>query len=158
MLADLFLCYYESNYVNNSLHLSRYIDDIIIISTDNLNCSIPVAYPSYLKLTENTLQNNSINLLDLKIILKNHQIYTDIYNKRNDFSFNINSFANFSPCLQLSVYKNILSNYLFLIKKLCSSCFKSHNIKKMIYIALLHGLPKTVHLFNIKVSYINIIF
>ena len=57
MLADLFLYYYKCSYINNSLTLHRYINDIIIISTDNINSSIPDAYPSYLKLTENTLHN-----------------------------------------------------------------------------------------------------
>ena len=94
MLAGLFLYYYKSNYINISLHLYRYIDDII--STDNITCSIPVAHPSYLKLTENTLKNNIINYLDLKLILKNHKIYTDTYDKQNDFLFNVNSFTNFN--------------------------------------------------------------
>ena len=52
LAADLFLYYYECNYINNSLHLYRYIEDIIIISTDNITFSIQVAYPSYLNLTE----------------------------------------------------------------------------------------------------------
>ena len=81
MLADLFLCCYGCNYINNSLHLYRYFDDIIVISTDNITCTVPVTYPSYLKLTENTLQNNTKNFLDLKFIIKNHKIYIDIYHK-----------------------------------------------------------------------------
>ena len=56
MLADLFLYYYECSYIYNSLHLYRYINDIILISTDNITCSFSVAYPSYLKLTESILQ------------------------------------------------------------------------------------------------------
>ena len=36
--------------------------------------------------------------------------------KWNDFLFNANPFTNFSSCLHLSVYRNILSNYLFHIK------------------------------------------
>ena len=38
---------------------------------------------------------NIINFLVLKLILKNHKIYTDIYDKRNDFSFNV-IFPNFT--------------------------------------------------------------
>ena len=99
----------------NSWHLwYRYTDDKILSSTNNITCSIPVAYPSslkltenttdnitysipvacpsYLKLTENTLQNNIINFLDLKLILKNHKTHADIYDKRNDFSFKVNFF------------------------------------------------------------------
>ena len=116
MLADLFLYYYVNSYINNSLHLCRCIDDIILISTDHVTCSAPIAHSSNLQVTENTLQNNIINFLDLKLILKNLKIHTDIYDKRNDFLFNINSFPNFSSCLLLSVYRNILSNHLFRIK------------------------------------------
>ena len=122
-------------------YIYTYIYDIIIILIDNINCSIPVAYSSYLKLTENILQNTITNFLDLKLILKNGKIYTDIYDERNDFSFNANSFINFSSCLHLSVYRNLLTNHLFCIKYLCSSSFKSHKIKKLVYAALLHGYP-----------------
>ena len=34
-------------------------------------------------------------------------------------------------CLYLSVYRNILSNHLFHIKNLCSSCYKNRNIKNL---------------------------
>ena len=86
------------------------IDGIILISTDNLTCSIPVAYPSYLKLNENTLQNNILNFLDLKLIFKNHKIYTDIYDKRKDFSFSVNCFL-----ISVSVYIFVSTEIVCLI-------------------------------------------
>ena len=119
----------------------RYIDDIIIISTDNLTWSIPVVYPCYLKLTENTLQNNIVNFLGLKLILKNHKIYIDFYDKRNDFSFfyfSIQISILFYIFLYIEIFYLIIH---FVLKNLCSSCFKNHNIKKLAYAALLHGYP-----------------
>ena len=81
-------------------------------------CALPVNYPSYLSLTKNILTNNSINFLDLKIILKNKLLSIDIYDKRKDFNFKVNMFTNFNSCMHLSVYRNILLNHLFHIKKL----------------------------------------
>ena len=142
MLADLFLYYYEKTFTNNNnLHFFRYIDDIIIFSTDYTQCELPVTYPSYLSLTKNILTNNSINFLDLKIILKNKLLSIDIYDKRKDFNFKVNMFTNFNSCMHLSVYRNILLNHLFRIKKLSSTQFKNHNIKKLIYDALEHEYP-----------------
>ena len=79
MLADIYLYYYECSYIHNSLHLCRHIDNVILIPNDNVTLSIPVAHPSYLKLTENTFENSIINFIYLKLILKNHQVYTEIY-------------------------------------------------------------------------------
>ena len=44
---------------------------ILFFSANHSKCLFPVKYPSYLTLTKNILTNNSINLLDLKINLKN---------------------------------------------------------------------------------------
>ena len=49
MLGNIFLYYYECNYINNYLHLYRYIDYIILDSTDNITCSVPATYSSSFK-------------------------------------------------------------------------------------------------------------
>ena len=91
-------------------------DGIILISIDNANCSLPLKYPAYLTLTCNNLNNNLINFLDLKILLHSNKIFIDIYHKRKDFSFHMNTFTNYNSCLHASVYQNILLNHLFHIK------------------------------------------
>ena len=84
MLADLFLYCYEYCYINNSLHLHRYSDDIILIWTNNVTCSTPVTNISYLKLTENSLQNSIINFLDLSLkIIK----FADIFDLVTDINY-----------------------------------------------------------------------
>ena len=118
MVADLFLYHYECNYKNNSLLLHRYIDDIVLNSIDNANFSLPVIHSAYLALTFNNLNNNVINFLNLKILLHNNKIFIDIYDKREDFSFQVNIFTGFNSCLHLSVYRNILFKQLFRIKKM----------------------------------------
>ena len=64
MLADIFLYHYECDYKIKNLHLYRYIDDIIFILIDNVNCSLPVNYPAYLTVACNNLSNNLKNFLD----------------------------------------------------------------------------------------------
>ena len=82
MLADLFLYHYEKKFTNNNnINLYRYIDDIIILSANHYNCSLPVIYPSYLTLTKNIITNNSITFLDLKSILNDKHLSIDIYDK-----------------------------------------------------------------------------
>ena len=116
MLVDLFLYHYGCNYKNKNLLLYRYINNVILISTDNAYCLLPVEYPAHLTLTCNNLNNNLINFLDLKILLHSNKIFIDIYHKRKDFSFHMNTFTNYNSCLHASVYQNILLNHLFHIK------------------------------------------
>ena len=51
MMADLYLYYHEkifTNNNNNNIHLYRYVDNIILISTNSFNCLFPVNYPANL--------------------------------------------------------------------------------------------------------------
>ena len=66
MLADLFLYYYEYNHKNNNLQLYKYIDDILI-SIHNVNCLLPVKYPTNSTLTCNNLINMILYLINLHI-------------------------------------------------------------------------------------------
>ena len=62
-----------------TIYLYRYIDDIIF-SANHSNCLFPVKYASYLNLIKNILTDDySINFLDLKVILNNQQLCSDIF-------------------------------------------------------------------------------
>ena len=141
--ADLFLCHCEKNFtITTNNHLYKYIDNIIIFSANHIKCLFPVKYPSYFNLSKNILTNNCINFLDLKIVLNNQQLCIDMYDKRKVFHFKVNALTNFNSCMYLSVYRNNLLNHMLRIKNLCSTKFKTRNIKKLIYDALIHEYLK----------------
>lgn len=143
ILADLYLYHYESNFMNNDILLYRYIDDIILLYTNDCKIyDLPVKYPRNLELTKNLLSNNTISFLDLHIYLNDSKIDTNIYDKRSDFNFRVNLFTHFNSCLHISIYRNIILNHLFRIKNLCSSQYKNKNINKLIHAAINSGYPK----------------
>ena len=101
---------------------------ISILSNDILTFDLPVKSPSDLILTSNVLQNNCLHFLDLNIHLLNNKLHLEIYNRRTDFKFNVNTFAHFKSCLHVSVYRNIILNHLYRIQNLCSSKYKNKNL------------------------------
>lgn len=143
LLADLYLYHYEHHFKNLGIHLYRYIDDIIVINTTSSNTNfIPDFYPSNLEFITNLPINNNIQFLDLCITLANNNLLTDIYDKRKDFNFKVNTFTHFKSCLHVSVFRNILLNHLFRIKRLCSPHLIQKNINQLVFDALHHGFPK----------------
>lgn len=124
MLANLYLFYYERHYQHDDIIFLRYIDDIILISKKAEIFRNPLNfYPSNLELIENVLtSSNSVNFLDLKLIVhSNGSLNFDLYDKRKDFPFKVNTFSNFKSCLHKSVFRNILLNLRYRIVNLCSS-------------------------------------
>ena len=115
---------------------------MLFLSIDSANCSFPVKYPGYLTLTCNKFNKNVIDFLDLKILLHKNKKIIDIYYKCKDFSFQVNTFTSFNFWFHLSVYRIILLKYLLRIKNECSSSYKVPNVKRLIYIAIIHGYPK----------------
>ena len=70
-------------------------------------------FPTDLTLICNNLNNNVINFLDLKILLHNNNIFIDIFDKRKEFSFQVNAFTSFNSCLHLSIYKkNFIKSFI----------------------------------------------
>ena len=71
---------------------SRYLDDILNINNvhfDNMICQI---YPSELQLNKANTSDTEATFLDLHLSLSNDIVYTKIYDKRDDFDFEIVNF------------------------------------------------------------------
>jgi len=128
ILANLYLFYYEKNYnKNNDYMLFRYIDDVIIFSKNNID--IPSFYPINLELIKSSNNTKNVNYLDLNIIIQeNGKITTDIYDKRNEYNFEIAKCQYFNSCLHKKVFKNIIINQLIRINRICSK----DNINKQV--------------------------
>ena len=100
MLTDLYLHRYETEFKNNNIFLFRYIDDITLISSnDVITFHLPIKYPFNLMLSSNLLQNNCLHFLNSNIHLLNNKLQQDIYDKRTDLKFNVNIFTHFKSCL-----------------------------------------------------------
>ena len=98
--ANLFLFFYEWQYINNLkkenviaarkfCYTFRFIDDLITINNENFEKNIRNIYPAELDLKKENQNDKNANFLDLNIEISNSTFQTKLYDKRNNFNFNI---------------------------------------------------------------------
>ena len=68
---------------------SRYLDDILNINNAYFDKMVSQIYPSQLKLNK---ANTEATFLDLHLSISNYIVSTKIYDKRDDFDFEIVNF------------------------------------------------------------------
>ena len=141
LLADLFLYSYESEFLQNlvkdkKIHEARafnftyrYIDDVLSINNPRFAEFLPSIYPPELEIKETTATTSSASYLDLYLEFDDSgKLSTKIYDKRDDFNFQINNFPNMcsnipaSPAYgtyisQLIRYARASSNYSDFLKR-----------------------------------------
>ena len=130
VLANLYLHFFEINYINdNDFRLYRYIDDIIIFSNNDIET--PSFYPQNLELIKSNSNSQNVNFLDINFSKLKHGVFvTDLYDKRNDYKFEIVKSQYYNSCLHKNVFKNIILNNLIRINRLCS---KENINKQLVY-------------------------
>ena len=105
LLADLFLYYYEADFIQNIMRrvngknktlfnfTFRYIDDVLSINNSKIGNYLDAIYPSELDIKDTSDTPTSVNYLDIKLeIGENQHLSTKIYDKRDDFTFSIVNF------------------------------------------------------------------
>ena len=104
LVADLFLYTYEKEFIQNLQkqrkfdelkcfnNTSRYLDDILTIDNPAFELYKNEIYPQELTLNKANLSNTETPFLDLNIKIVNGKIHTSVYDKRDDFGFNIVNF------------------------------------------------------------------
>ena len=109
LLADLFLFSYESEFLQTLVKNKkikearlfnftfRYIDDVLSINNPNFSDWVPLIYPPELEIKETTDTASSASFLDLYLEFDIHShLSTRIYDKRDDFDFEIINFTHLS--------------------------------------------------------------
>ena len=100
LIADLFLYCYERDFmlslspsqvdvIQAFNRTSRYLDDILNIDNPFFSSMVTSIYPSQLKLTKANLSDTETSFLDLHLSIDNGTVTSKIYDKRDDFSFDI---------------------------------------------------------------------
>ena len=99
--ANLFLYVYESKFVSNLLksdperarklrHIFRFIDDLIALNDDGeFSRSFQEIYPPEMELKRENSEDDAASYLDLGLEIKEKQIASKLYDKRNAFNFSI---------------------------------------------------------------------
>ena len=104
IVADLFLFRYESDFMMSHSDdkqadiidafntTSRYLDDILNINNVYFDNMVIQIYPSELQLSKTNTSDTKAALLDLHLSISNDIVSTKVYDKRDDFDFEIFNF------------------------------------------------------------------
>src|SRR4051812_38038194 len=108
-LANLFLYAYEFTFLNNILKQRdfnilykfnkcyRYIDDLLTPNNDKALYELKKKiYPPELELTCDDKNDQEVTYLDLRLEIKKNSLQYCLYDKRDNFGFNIVNFPNLS--------------------------------------------------------------
>ena len=138
LLADIFRYSYEALFIQSLLSTGRkrlasqfnftyrYIDDVLSINNPDFENYLGQMYPPELEIKDTTESNTSASYLDLLLsISRNGQLYTSLYDKRDDFNFHITNFPFLSSYIPSSPHYGVFSSKLIRYARACSSyeCF-----------------------------------
>ena len=161
LVADLFLLCFERDFVlslsdNNQSDIieafnstSRYLDDLLNIDNPYFEQMVGQIYPAELQLNKANSSDTEAPFLDLNLSITNGIVSSKIYDKRDDFNFEIVNFQNLdgdvprSPSYgvyisQLIHFARVCSNVddfnnrnFFLTAKLSKQAYRYHKIRKV---------------------------
>ena len=189
-VADLFLYWYEHDYISKAVtktellsvihvlkYCSRYIDDLNVPNASEEICRIVFEeiYPE-----EHSIESTNTDLmipsfLDLHIFVRSEGFLTKLYDKRQDFSFSVVTFANLSYNIPNSqAYGSFKAGELYricksstrltdfkdetkmLVIKLKNQNFKFNELKRRIS-SFMRSKPACLHKFSNNVTVNDII-
>jgi hypothetical protein len=143
LIADLFLYCYESEFMlelskTKQVDLiqcfnltSRYIDDILNLDNPFFAQYIHKIYPNELVLNLSCLSNTDAAYLDLHLTINNNMIKTSLYDKRDDFNFEIVNFPFLDGNIPKGPSYGIYISQLVRYARACS-CIKDFNDRNLI--------------------------
>ena len=131
LLANLFLFYYEYKYMKNLMkneiwvarkfnNTMRYIDDLLTLNNNRFECAIDDIYPPELQLKKTTDCPTALSYLDVMITIDNGIYSTAVYDKRDNFNFNIVNFPYLSSNIPSKPAYGVYISQLVRISRICS--------------------------------------
>ena len=99
--ANLFLAFYEIRWINDQRKLGvintrklnntfRFIDDLLSLNDDSIfESSYNSIYPTEMELKKENSTNNAATFLDINISIENGKFCTKLFDKRDNFGFDI---------------------------------------------------------------------
>ena len=139
--ADLFLFCYEKDVMMSLYHdkqadvivafntTSRYLDDILNINNVYFDNMVSQIYPSELQLNKANTSGTEAAFLDLHLSISNDIVSTQIYDKRDDFDFEIINFPFLDGDVPCSTFYGVYISQLILFARASSYIpdFNTHN-------------------------------
>lgn len=143
ILANLYLHFYENLQTNvkDIYVIYRYIDDILIAFFKKYNLLLDF-YPRNLTLKLTNSNDKISNFLDLNINISD-QTKFNIFDKRDEFNFNISILQNWYSNLSRLIHKNIILNQCLRIKRIITlDSDKMDKQAQLFNLSVKNGYPK----------------
>ena len=134
LLADLFLYYYEADFMQKLLRKKdkklaisfnstfRYINDVLSLSNSKFGDYVKRIYPIELEIKDTTDTVKSASYLDLHLEIDNEgRLKTKLYDKRDDFSFPIVNFPFLSSNIPAAPAYGVYISQLIRYSRACIS-------------------------------------
>ena len=153
LLADLFLYSYEAEFIQTQVtllksgkrHLAksfcftyRYIDDVLSINNPKFGNYIDDIYPAELEIKDTTDADHRASYLDLDLSYdRDKRLQVKLYDKRDDFNFNIVNFAFLS--IQSPAYGVYVSQLIRYASARASSAYSDFLVRSRLLTSKLLG-------------------
>ena len=142
LVADLFLYCYERDFMlslspnteNDVIEsfncTSRYLDDIFNIDNPFFAQRVPSIYPPELTLNKANESDSEVSFLDLHLSVTNGTVITKIYDKRDDFNFDIVNYPHLDGDVPRATSYGVYISQLIRFARACSDVkdFNDRNI------------------------------
>ena len=144
-IANLLLYYYESEYLKNLARNNlaeakkfcysyRYIDDLLSAAFRDFSNHLPNIYPQALVLNKSNDQDTHVDYLDIKIVSQNNSLSFSVYDKRDNFNFEVVNFPFLDSCVPrkpaLGTFYGQLIRYARICSKFQNFCERSKTLSK----------------------------
>ena len=107
---------------------SRYIDDLFVGNFPDFKDHIYLIYPRELEIKPESNNHREVAYLDLKIKAENESLDFSIYDKRDDFKFEIVNFPFIDSCIPKKSAWGVFYSQLIRYARICSK-FQSFRLK-----------------------------
>ena len=133
LVADLFLFCYERDFMLSLKRdsqadvikafnsTSRYLDDICNIDNPYFDNFVSYIYPKELKLNKTNVSCTSVSFLDLDLNISNDIVTSKVYDKRDDFDFQIVNYPHLDGDVPRATSYGVYILQLIRFARACSS-------------------------------------
>ena len=94
----------QADVIEDFISTSRYLDDLLNIDNPYFEGMVNQIYPPELQLNEANISDTEAPFLDVHLSVSNLFVSSRIYDKRDDFDFDISKFSVFGWCRSSSCF------------------------------------------------------
>ncbi len=151
-IADLTLVGLEQTFIHNPIYnhfarickfVARYIDDLVIINCADFLVIARNIYPASLTLEETSTPDRA-PFLDLDLQLRGDQVVHSVYNKTDNFNFNVIRYGFADSNVHTTVTLRVFYGEIIRFSRLCSDLFHFESrLVELVQVFLTHGFCRS---------------